>query len=78
MKKTNPSTLRAKSSRNKLIKSGGERFEVRLAPTAAANRQQVMSKRKIDSKTQLMDTLLKEEAARLSQSVLVVNQSDTL
>jgi hypothetical protein len=68
MNKINPSTERATSSRRKLIDNGGERFEVRLSPTTAANRRQVMKMRKIKSKTILMDTLLEEEAFRLRKS----------
>jgi hypothetical protein len=68
MNKINPSTVRATSSRKKLIDNGGERFEVRLSPATAANRKQVMSMRKIKLKTELMDTLLEEETNRLRKA----------
>lgn len=62
------STVRARKSRDKLISQGGERFEVRLVPGAAENRQKIMAIRKISTKTELMEKLLYEEANRLQQA----------
>jgi len=61
-------STRAKESRAAKLEAGGERYEVIINAGAKTNKEYILTHRdELESKTELLETLLKEEAVRLKR-----------